>query len=263
MHVLIGIASLTAILWATLELGHTGTFSGIFYGPAILLVGVGPIAIAVTSYRFEELATCLRTLLRAIQFNSARSRARLYDDLSRFAAAVRARQGGQALELAEKADNELLRQLGPLVVRQYSGEDLERTAATASYVHTSALKRSEDVFTTLARVAPATGLVGTVIGLIALLKDLQRFEQLGPSMALALLCTLYGLVMANAVFQPLARLIHAHASVVLEEAKLLTRALLLLADDKPLADVRRLFESAAAARGDSTAPVGVAMGGGQ
>ncbi|HZN95792.1 MAG TPA: MotA/TolQ/ExbB proton channel family protein, partial [Myxococcales bacterium] len=167
--------------------------------------------------------------------------------------------------IAESASHELIRQLAPLVLRRYSSEDIERTAGTAAFVQVSGLKRSEDVLTTLARVAPATGLVGTVLGLINLLKDLQRFDQMGPSMALALLCTLYGLVLANAVYQPLARLIHSYAAVAMEESKLLTRALLLLTEEKPLADVRRLFESA----GGTTAPepaaaVGpAAAGGGQ
>ena len=64
-------------------------------------------------------------------------------------------------------------------------------------------------------------------------------------MALALLCTMYGLLLANAVYQPLARLVHVHSSVRLEEARLLLRALLLLSEGKPLADVRALFDQPA------------------
>src|SRR5205823_4545346 len=99
----------------------------------------------------------------------------------------------------------------------------------------------------LARVAPATGLVGTTLGLIALLKDLRNFEQLGPSMALALLCTLYGLLLANGLYQPLARLLHVRAVAAQEEARLLTRALVLLGEGKPLADARALFGPQSAA----------------
>ena len=264
MHVVVGIVSLFFVLAGAVMLGHTGTFSGVLYGPALLLVGVGPLCVAVTSYRLEELSGCFSALRRALGFNAARSRLVLYEELSRFAAAVRGRQAAQAHEIAESASHELIRQLAPLVLRKYSSDDIERTAGTAAFVQVSALKRSEDVLTTLARVAPATGLVGTVLGLISLLKDLQRFEQLGPSMALALLCTLYGLVLANAVFQPLARLIHSFAAVALEESKLLTRAMLLLTEEKPLADVRRLFESAGGAAGSESAPaVSSAAGGGQ
>ena len=119
------------------------------------------------------------------------------------------------------------------------------------------MKRSEDVLTSLARVSPAVGLVGTTLGLITLLKDLRNFDHLGPSMALALLCTLYGLVLANGVYQPLARLVHVHAVVTLEEARLLSRALILVGEGKPLADVRALFGD----DGSGSAPrVEVALG---
>jgi len=263
MHVIVGILGLAAVLTATFQLGHQGTFTGVFYGPAMLLVGLGPWCMAVTSYRSEELLVCAGNLLRAIRFHAARSRSQLFDELARFAAAVLTRQTAQALELADRAQSDLLRKLGPLVIRQYSAEDLERTASTAAFVQASGLKRSEDVFTTLARVAPAAGLVGTVLGLISLLRDLQRFDQLGPSMALALLCTLYGLVLANAVYQPLARLIHAYAAAALEESKLATRALLLVSAGKPLADLRRLFEAQARPEAEQAAPAGAALGGGQ
>jgi chemotaxis protein MotA len=78
------------------------------------------------------------------------------------------------------------------------------------------------------------------------LRDLSNFTQLGPSMALALLCTLYGLVLANALYQPLGRMVHAHSLASSEDARLLTRALALLAEGKPIADVRNLFEAPAA-----------------
>jgi chemotaxis protein MotA len=263
MHVVVGIVSLFFVLAGAVLMGHSGAFTGVLYGPALLLVGVGPLCIGVTSYRLDELWATVTTLRRAVGFNAGRSRSRLYEELSRFATAVRGRQAAQAHEIAESATHELIRQLAPLVLRQYSSEDIERTATTAAFVQVSALKRSEDVLTTLARVAPATGLVGTVLGLINLLKDLQRFDQLGPSMALALLCTLYGLVLANAVFQPLARLIHSYAAVAMEESKLLTRALLLLTEEKPLADVRRLFESVGPAAPEPGPAVSSAAGGGQ
>lgn len=56
----------------------------------------------------------------------------------------------------------------------------------------------------LASYAPAFGMVGTVIGLINMLGNISSPENLGSGMALALLTTLYGSLLANLVFQPLA-----------------------------------------------------------
>ncbi|HYY52273.1 MAG TPA: MotA/TolQ/ExbB proton channel family protein [Myxococcales bacterium] len=242
MHVAVGMLGFAAVLAATVLLEQReAAFSGLFYRPALLLLCVGPLFISLISHKMEEMAVCARTVFRAMRFSAARSRAILHDELSRFAAGVRRGRPAEALATAEGAQHELLRQLAPLVVKQYAPEEVERTATTASAVLASAMKRSEDVLTSLARVSPAVGLVGTTLGLITLLKDLRNFDHLGPSMALALLCTLYGLVLANGVYQPLARLVHVHAVVTLEEARLLSRALILVGEGKPLADVRALF----------------------
>lgn len=242
MHVLTGVLGFAAVLFATVTLQHAdGGFSGFFYKPAMLLIGVGPLFIALISHNFGELGECLGELGRALRFSAAASRAALREDLVRFGVELRRGRPAEALGLTESSRHELFRLLAPLTVKQYSAEDLQQTASAASYVRISAMKRHEDVLTGLARVAPAIGLVGTTLGLIALLKDLHNFEQLGPSMALALLCTLYGLVLANGLYQPVARLIHVRAVAVQEEARLVTRALVLIGEGKPLADVRALF----------------------
>jgi chemotaxis protein MotA len=254
MHVVAGMMGFAAVLAATVLLEQREVaFSGLFYRPALLLLIAGPLCISLVAHKFEELGQCVRTVWRAMRFSATRSRAVLHEELSRFASEVRRGRAGEALAVAESAQHDLIRQLAPLVVKQYTGEEIERTAATASSVMASTMRRSEDVLTGLARVAPAVGLVGTTLGLITLLKDLHDFEHLGPSMALALLCTLYGLVLANGLYQPLAKLVHVQAVATMEEARLLSRALILVSEGKPLADVRALFgvEAAdAAARAD-------------
>jgi chemotaxis protein MotA len=245
MHVVVGALGFAAVFAMAFLFEETQQFTGLLYPPALLLVGLGPPFIVLVSYRFGEIGRCLQAVWHASRFDAASSRRALYEDLTRFTTELRQRRFAEAMDAAERARNPLLRQLAPLALKQYDAESLERTGAAATYCVASALKQQEEILASLARIAPATGLVGTVLGLIALLRDLARFEQLGPSMALALLCTLYGLLLANALYQPLARLLHHRAAVLLEESKLLTRGLLLAAAGKPLADVRGLFDVAA------------------
>jgi chemotaxis protein MotA len=54
-----------------------------------------------------------------------------------------------------------------------------------------------------ATLAPGLGMLGTVIGLIGMLKNLEDKSALGPNMAVALITTLYGSVMANLILIPL------------------------------------------------------------
>jgi chemotaxis protein MotA len=52
--------------------------------------------------------------------------------------------------------------------------------------------------------APAFGMIGTLIGLVTMLRNLSSPDQIGAGMAVALLTTFYGAFVANLIFIPLA-----------------------------------------------------------
>lgn len=54
-----------------------------------------------------------------------------------------------------------------------------------------------------AALAPAFGMIGTLIGLVKMLKNMEDTASVGPSMAVALLTTFYGSIMANVIFMPI------------------------------------------------------------
>ncbi|SJN53390.1 Chemotaxis protein PomA [Vibrio ruber DSM 16370] len=60
------------------------------------------------------------------------------------------------------------------------------------------------VFRAYGDVAPAMGMIGTLVGLVAMLSNMDDPKSIGPAMAVALLTTLYGAIMANMVFFPIA-----------------------------------------------------------
>lgn len=66
------------------------------------------------------------------------------------------------------------------------------------------LNKSVNVLGGMAEYSPAFGMIGTVIGLILMLQNIQDPESLGAGLAVALLTTLYGTVFANMIFNPLA-----------------------------------------------------------
>jgi len=64
--------------------------------------------------------------------------------------------------------------------------------------------KGKSIMEAFATLAPAWGMIGTLIGLILMLASLDDPDALGPGMALALITTLYGSLMANLVFTPMA-----------------------------------------------------------
>jgi len=61
-----------------------------------------------------------------------------------------------------------------------------------------------EIFTTMGSFAPALGMIGTLIGLVQMLQNMDDPGSIGPAMAIALLTTFYGSIMANIVCLPLA-----------------------------------------------------------
>jgi chemotaxis protein MotA len=72
-----------------------------------------------------------------------------------------------------------------------------------------------------AKIAPALGLLGTVIGLIQVLQSLDDPTKIGPAMSLALMTTAFGSVLGSLVFTPLAGRLEHHNTIYLETHKLL------------------------------------------
>lgn len=64
-------------------------------------------------------------------------------------------------------------------------------------------KLGAEVFVTLATFAPALGMIGTLIGLVQMLQNLEDPSKIGPAMAVALITTFYGALMANLLFLPI------------------------------------------------------------
>ncbi|EEO04105.1 flagellar motor protein PomA [Vibrio cholerae] len=64
--------------------------------------------------------------------------------------------------------------------------------------------KGTQVFRAFGDVAPAMGMIGTLVGLVAMLSNMDDPKSIGPAMAVALLTTLYGAILSNMVFFPIA-----------------------------------------------------------
>ena len=84
------------------------------------------------------------------------------------------------------------------------GDEIERIMQREVQAFAQRQSRSVSVLRRAAEIAPAMGLIGTLVGLIQMLGNLEDPATIGPSMAVALITTFYGAILANMVFIPLA-----------------------------------------------------------
>lgn len=91
-----------------------------------------------------------------------------------------------------------------MVVDGTPGEEVEVIMRRDMHATIQRHSKSASVLRKAAEFSPAMGLIGTLIGLVQMLGNLDDPTTIGPSMAVALLTTFYGAVLANMVFSPLA-----------------------------------------------------------
>ncbi len=115
-----------------------------------------------------------------------------------------ARKGGfLALEEAEITNPFMQKGVDMLV----DGHDADVVRATLQKDINLTTERHEtgaNMMMALGDVAPAMGMIGTLIGLVAMLSNMDDPKSIGPAMAVALLTTLYGAFLANVIAIPIA-----------------------------------------------------------
>lgn len=171
----------------------------------VLIVVLGTVAVTAISFRFQEMATLPKNIWTLLRHGQREPNEEAIKVLK---IAVEARKHNDVLMLErllpKLKDTPFLQQSIGLVVDGTQPEEIEqimrREASTASSRH----MRSVDFLRRAGDVAPAMGLIGTLIGLVRMLGSLDNPTEIGPAMAVALLTTLYGAVLAHLVFIPLA-----------------------------------------------------------
>ena len=199
---IIGLIAATCLIVTALVL--TGSLSAFYNIPAILLVFLGTFAVTMISYKSNELA---RTFSECVDLLAPRS-AKNSDACENILHLARYSKENGILAL-EKINNSLsselfLRRTISLISEGTNTEALEKILTQEINEISQSRRTSVDVLRRLAEIAPSMGLIGTLIGLIQLLGNLNSPAEIGPAMAIALLTTFYGAVLAYMVFAPLA-----------------------------------------------------------
>ncbi|MBI1776591.1 MAG: MotA/TolQ/ExbB proton channel family protein [Proteobacteria bacterium] len=198
----LGLTAGFGLMFAAMALG--GSPSAFIDLPAALIVFGGTFAVTTVCFSLSDIARTQKAVALALVRASRDPR----------------QAAEHVLELAQLARNQgvlvLERQLGLLgalpflrralsmVVDGASPEEVEHVMHQELVAIMSRHQRSASVLRRAAEVAPAMGLIGTLVGLVQMLAHLDNPAAIGPGMAVALLTTFYGAVLGNMLFAPLA-----------------------------------------------------------
>jgi chemotaxis protein MotA len=255
MRVLLGLALVVATLVGSDLLAGLPVV-GYVNLPAMVLVLGGPCAAAIISYSWRELGQAAIFVSKSLMADDKRAR-ETRTALVAIAAAQRAGRPQDIVRVAEGSHATLVRDAALLVLKRYDERTLRELFLGQAQALMTRIKRAEDVFNGLARLSPAFGLIGTILGFIALLRHLDDPSQLGPGLAMALMATLYGITASYCLYHPLAKSLGAYGRRTYEQARAIELALILVLQERAGAEIEALFASAET-RSASEAPRAVA-----
>lgn len=197
---LIGLVGGLLLIFVSILIG--GGLGGFINIPSILIVFGGTIMATLVQYPLGDVLG-LMGVIRQTVFSQTADPKEMITMLVKFAEEAR-RDGLLALEKHVKEINDPFIKSGlqlaidgtePELLRDILDKELENMEERH--------KKGHGIMEAMGAFAPAFGMIGTLIGLVQMLRTMSDPSSIGPSMAVALITTFYGAVLANLIFLPM------------------------------------------------------------
>ncbi|MBI2373601.1 MAG: MotA/TolQ/ExbB proton channel family protein [Deltaproteobacteria bacterium] len=241
MNVVLGIVLIVASFVASAFVRDRLPFGGLINPAALVLLILGPPSVSLISHSFAELSRIFGVARRAFAYDRSASLDRASEELAAIARALRETRFEDARRAADSATNEHVRRLAPHALARQDAEELRAAVASATYRFVTDVRAADELFQHLGRLSPAFGMIGTILGLVDLFAHMRDGASLGPGMAMALLATLYGLVLCYCCYMPIAVRIRGYLASGVGEQRLVERALVFALDGRPIGEVRAII----------------------
>ena len=227
-----------AIVVATLIL-LGGDFRAFYDVHALIVIFGGSFAATLIRFPFVAIIHGMPLGLK-FAFNMRNTTSReLVDELARLAEVAR-KQGPVGLEKVETDDAFLakgIRYVADGYDMDFIRDNLERDRDNF-LMH---LDEGQKIYRAIGDCAPAFGMIGTLIGMVQMFSNMSDPSKLGPFMAVALLATLYGAVVANLFCLPIADKLHVKLADEETNRTLIIDGILMIRDAKSPTLVREML----------------------
>lgn len=198
---LIGIFVAGGLVVSSILVGGSGTWFVNY--PSMMIVIGGTMGATLLAYPLKEVLGVFG-VVKNVFMHRSQAPTGLIPIMSRLA--KRARQEGLLSfesQLKRINDGFLTRGM-QMAIDGMEADDIENVLSTELIYLEERHNMGSEVFTTMGTFAPAIGMLGTIIGLVQMLMQMTDPSKIGEPMAVALLTTFYGTLLANLFFLPVA-----------------------------------------------------------
>ncbi len=198
----IGLVLALGLIVGSILLGG-GSFAAFFDAPSMMVVVGGAFAAVLICFPLKNFLSMFG-VVKNIFFNRMSNIPELIETIVSLAETAR-RDGLLALEnRVSEIDNQFVVLGIQMAVDGTRPEVIEDIMRTELDSIATRHRDGKAIFDQLGRFAPAFGMIGTLVGLVIMLQNMDDPSKIGPGMAVALLTTMYGAIIANAFALPLA-----------------------------------------------------------
>ncbi len=191
------IGALALIVLSMLMSGELGMFVN---GPSLVIVVGGTIFAVMAKYGLGQFLGAGKVAAKSF-FVKNPDPLELITEV--VALADEARKGGLLSLEGKEVSNDFLQRGIQLLVDGHDPDVVKQLLARDRSAAVERHTQGSSIFAAMADMAPAMGMIGTLIGLVAMLANMDDPKAIGPAMAVALLTTLYGAIIANAMCGPI------------------------------------------------------------
>ena len=200
---IIGIVAGLGILATSIAMGGPGSLGAFIDLPSIMITVGGAVAATLINFPLKQILSVMRVSQKLIMAKEE-DPLNIIKQFIQLAVVVR-KDGHLALENAAQNVSHPFMKRGLMLVAD--GVDAETLYGILNLQNLAIQQRhkvGQEVFKALGRWAPAFGMIGTLIGMVQMLGNMNNPKTLGPQMAIALLTTFYGALIANLIALPMA-----------------------------------------------------------
>jgi len=189
---LIGFLLAWGLIIATIALGSGALV--FINAPSLMIVLGGALAVVMMRFTLGQFIGSIKTAMKAFLYKSE-SPEELITSVVELATIAR-KEGLLALE-GQEITNPVLATGIRMLVDGHEGSVVRKALSTEMNETVSRHKIGQDIFKQIGDAGPAMGMIGTLVGLVQMLSNMSDPKSIGPAMAVALLTTLYGAMLAN------------------------------------------------------------------
>jgi chemotaxis protein MotA len=234
---ILGIVAGAAVIAFAIVMG--GSVQAFVDMPSVLIVIGGGFAATLIRFPLAGVAQAVVTGGRvAFTHKKVEPRA-LIDKIAEMGDIVR-KSGPLGLEGVE-SDEHNLRKGAQYIADGYDAKFIRESMELERDQYLTRLSEGTRVFKSLGDAAPAFGMIGTLVGLVQMLGNMDDPSAIGPAMAVALLTTLYGAVIANLVCLPIADKLAAKLDVEEVNQTLIIDGIMSIRDGKSPSLIREML----------------------